>query len=89
MIGIISSSVTICVVSSNEDTVVSVLVHSNAPSVIPRATVSPISTNRSFLFSKLAFSDFFISISVNSFTITFCPVKLEIIIFISNFLYIL
>jgi len=37
----------------------------------------------------LALSDFLISILIVSFYIPFCPVKLEIIFFISNFLYIL
>ena len=64
--------------------------HSKAINVRRSDRTSPISKKKNFLFSRLAFSVFLISISILFFSShRFCPVKVEIIIFISNFLYIL
>ena len=77
----ISSSNTISASASRVETLVSVLVHSNAKRVIASATTSPISTKRSFLFSRFAFSDFLISISVVNFYILVLPGKVRNYIF--------
>ena len=73
----ISSSVITSVVSSRLDTVTSACVHSNAMNTISKEIMSPISVNRSFLFSKFAFSVFLISISIVVFYIPILPGKVR------------